>query len=44
MYWFSILVNKETGEMLSRVVSDGEFSTEEIEPLDDYYRRYFEEG
>ena len=44
MYWFSILVNIQTGELLSRVVSDGEVSTEEIEPLDDYYQRYFAVG
>ena len=41
MYWFSILVNTNTGEMLSRMRSDGEEPIEEIEPLDDYYNRYF---
>ena len=41
MYWFSILVHKETGEMLSRTRSDGESPIEEIEPLDDWYNRFF---
>jgi len=41
MYWFSILVQKETGELLCRVRSDGEFPTVDIEPLDDWYDRFF---
>ena len=41
MYWFSILVHKETGELLSRTRSDGESPIEEIEPLDDWYFRFF---
>ena len=41
MYWFSILVRKETGELFCRVKSDGEFPTEDIEPLDDWYIRFF---
>lgn len=42
MYWFSILVHKETGELFSRVSSDGEEPTVEIDPLDDYYNKYIE--
>ena len=42
MYWFSILVNKESGELLSRVSSDGEDAPVEIKPLDDYYKTYIE--
>jgi len=41
MYWFSILVHKETGALLCRVRSDGEFPEEDIEPLDDWYDRYY---
>ena len=41
MYWFSILVHKETGALLSRIISDGEYPTEDIEPLDDWYSRYY---
>ena len=41
MYWFSILVHKETGELLARVKSDGESPIEEIEPLDEWYNRFF---
>ena len=43
MYWFSILVHKKTGEMLARTVSDGMDYYEEIEPLDDWYNRYYTE-
>ena len=39
MYWFSVLVHKTTGELLQRTVSDGQFPTEYIEPLDDWYNR-----
>ena len=42
-YWFSILVHTETGVLLHRFVSDGEFPEEEIEPLDDWYNRYYVE-
>ena len=42
-YWFSILVHTKTGALLNRFVSDGEFSLEEIEPLEDWYNRYYGE-
>ena len=42
MYWFSILVNKESGELLSCVSSDGEDAPVETKPLDDYYKTYIE--
>jgi len=43
MYWFSVLVNKKTGQMLARTISDGLDSWEEIEPLNDWYMRYYGE-
>jgi len=41
MYWFSILVNKKTGQMLARTISDGEHYWEDIELLDEWYDRYY---
>jgi len=41
VYWFSILVHKETGEMLCRISSDGEYPTVDIEPLDDWYSEVY---
>ena len=41
IYWFSILVHTETGTLLHRLMSDGEFPVEEIEPLDDWYNKYY---
>ena len=41
MYWFSILVNKKTGDLLARTISDGEEVWEDIEPLDDWYNKYY---
>jgi hypothetical protein len=41
MYWFSILVNVETGELLCRILPDGLDPTESIEPLDNWYNRYY---
>ena len=40
-YWFSILVHTETGALLYRMMPDGEFPVEEIEPLEDWYSRYY---
>ena len=40
-YWFTILVHTETGTLLHRFMSDGEFPVEEIEPLDDWYNRSY---
>ena len=44
IYWFSILVHTETGSLLHRFTPDGEFPVEEIEPLDDWYNRYYLEN
>ena len=40
-YWYNILVHPDTGELLIMVTSDGEESETEIEPLDNWYNRYF---
>jgi len=43
MYWFSILVNVESGELLVMLTEDGmEPGPPVIEPLDDWYYRTFE--
>ena len=42
-YWFNILVHTETGTLLHRFMPDGEFPSEEIEPLDDWYNRFYGE-
>ena len=42
-YWFSVLVHTETGSLLHRFMPDGEFPIEEIEPLDEWYNRYYGE-
>ena len=42
-YWFSVLVHIETGTLLYRMMPDGEFPEEEIEPLEDWYNRYYGE-
>ena len=40
-YWFNILVHMDTGELLFMMTPDGEDPEPEIEPLDDYFERYF---
>ena len=40
-YWFNILADMETGELLFMMTPDGEDPTPTIEPLDDYYNRYY---
>ena len=42
MYWISILVHRETGELFCLLTEDGpEPGPPVIEPLDDYYNRYW---
>ena len=40
-YWYNILVNMQSGEMLFMMTPDGEEPMIEIELLEDYYSRYF---
>lgn len=41
-YWLDILVHSETGEMLCIVTEDSDEPVEPvIEPLEDYYNRYY---
>ena len=40
-YWFNILVDMQTGELLFMMTPDGEDPTPITEPLDDYYNRYY---
>ena len=42
MYWFSILVHKDTGKLFSMLIEDGmDPGPPIIEPLDAYYDKYF---
>ena len=41
-YWYNILVDMETGELFFMMTPDGEDATPLIEPLDDYYSRYYD--
>ena len=42
MYWLDILVHNKTGKLLCIQTEDGENpGPPVIEPLDDYYNRYF---
>jgi hypothetical protein len=41
-YWYNILVDMETGELLFMMTPDGEDPAPDIEPLDDYYNRYYD--
>ena len=36
-YWYNILVNMKTGEMLLMMTTDGKYPTTTYEPLDDWY-------
>ena len=40
-YWLNFLVHKKTGKLLYMMISDGEFATIEIEPLDSWYAKHF---
>ena len=40
-YWLNFLVNKDTGDLFFMMISDGEETTIEIEPLDDWYKKNF---
>ena len=40
-YWYNILVDMETGGLLFMMTPDGEDTTPTIEPMDDYYNRYY---
>jgi len=41
MYWFNILVQKETGEMLLLIIEDGMDGGLYVEPLDEWYDNVF---
>jgi hypothetical protein len=41
-YWLNFLVHKETSELLFMMISDGEEEYIEIEPIEDWYKRYYE--
>jgi len=41
MYWYNILAHKQTGELFMMMTSDGEEPVTEIEPLDDWYERFY---
>ncbi|MDR2713062.1 MAG: hypothetical protein LBB91_08115 [Clostridiales bacterium] len=41
MYWYNILVHMKTGELLIMITPDGEDQAIDIEPLDDWYDRYY---
>ena len=41
MYWANFLVNKNNGEFLFMMISDGEETHIEVEPLQDWYDRYY---
>ena len=40
-YWLNFLVNKRTGGLFYMMISDGEETTIEIEPLDAWYTKHF---
>ena len=40
-YWLNFLVHKKTGKLMYMMISDGEFATIEIEPLDAWYAKHF---
>jgi len=41
-YWYNILVDMETGELLFMMMSDGEFPETTVQPLDGWYAETFE--
>ena len=41
MYWFNILVHKDTGDMLLLLIEDGMDGGEYVEPLDEWYNNVF---
>jgi len=41
MYWFNILVHKNTGEMFMLMTEDGEFPVETVYNLYEWYDRYY---
>ena len=41
MYWYNILVKKDTGRLLLFMTPDGEYPTPSVEPLDDWYNRFY---
>ena len=40
-YWLNFLVHKQTKSLYFMMISDGEEAVIEIEPLDDWYNRYY---
>ena len=41
-YWYNILVDMETGELLFMMMSDGEFPETIVQPLDSWYAETYE--
>ena len=41
LYWYNILVHMETGELLFMMTPDGEDPIATVEPLEDWYNRYY---
>ena len=41
-YWYNILVDMETGELLFMMMSDGEYPETIVQPLDGWYAETFE--
>jgi len=40
-YWLNFLVHKQTKSLYFMMISDGEEAVIEIEPLDDWYNKYY---
>ena len=40
-YWLNFLVQKDTGDLFYMMISDGEETMIEIEPLDEWYQEHF---
>ena len=40
-YWMNFLVQKNTGDLFYMMISDGEETTIEIEPVDDWYNKTY---
>ena len=43
-YWYNVLIDINSGNMLYMMISDGEETYIEIEPLDDFFDKYSESG
>ena len=40
-YWLNFLVHKDTGNLFFMMISDGEETVIEIEPLNDWYNKHY---